>query len=113
MNDETRPNLMSYLQTVTTIAVVLFALLLVTVDRPLRIGGLDVLPVALGIAGLLFVAAALMAMDGFREQWRRSRDDTGEEVPVAVNELAPLAFEVGLWALGLLYVVRLVEIARG
>ena len=112
MNDETRPNLMSYMQTVSTIAVVLFALLLVTVDRPMRVGGRDVLPVALGIAGLLFVAAALMAMESFREQWR-SRNGADGESPAQPNELAPLAFEIGLWALGLLYVVRLVEIARG
>jgi hypothetical protein len=112
MNDETRPNLMSYMQTVSTIAVVLFALLLVTVDRPLRVGGRDVLPVALGIAGLLFVAAGLMAMESFRAQWR-SRNDADGGSQVQPIEMAPLAFEVGLWALGLLYVVRLVEIARG
>lgn len=104
---------MSYMQTVTTIAVVIFALLLVTVERPLRVGGRDVLPVALGIVGLLFVAAALMAIESFREQWRRSRDDADEETSSDGHEFVPVIFEVGLWALGLLYVVRLVEIARG
>lgn len=112
MKNAERFDAMSYLQTVTTIAVIVFALLLVTVERPLRIGGRDVLPVSLGIVGLLFVAAALAGMESVRAQWRR-RDGSDDEPPDGASELVPLIFEVGLWALGLLYIVRLVEIARG
>lgn len=104
---------MTFLQTVTTIAVVVFALLLVTVERPLRFGGREVLAVALGIVGLLFVGVALTTMDAFREQWSRSHPATEDGSRVDVDDAMPVLFELGLWGLGLLYVVRLVEIARG
>jgi hypothetical protein len=107
MKDDARRETMSFLQTVTTVAVVVFALLLVSVERPLRMGGHDVLPVALGIAGLLFVGAGLMAMPAFRRSWAAVEPDRGE------RDLIPVVFELGLWALAALYVVRLVEIARG
>jgi hypothetical protein len=113
MNDETRRDTMTFMQTVTTIAVVVFALLLVTVERPLRIVGRDVLPFTLGIVGLLFVGVALMAMDSFRERWSRSHPASEDASQIDVGDAVPLLFEIGLWGLGLLYVVRLVEIARG
>jgi hypothetical protein len=113
MNDETRRDMMTFMQTVTTIAVVVFALLLVAVERPLRIAGRDVLPFTLGMVGLLFVGVALMAMDAFRDQWSRSRPGSAEETQLDLSDAVPLLFEIGLWGLGLLYVVRLVEIARG
>jgi hypothetical protein len=110
MKNDARPETMSYLQTVTIVAVIVFALLLVTVERPLRISGQNVLPVGLGIVGLLFVAAGLTAMTGFREGWRADRTvESGNER----SDLVPTIFEVGLWALAALYFVRLVEIARG
>lgn len=108
MNDRSRPDTMSYVQTVTIVAVIVFALMLVSVERPMRVGGHEILPVALGIVGLLFVAAALMAVPGLREQWREGEPDADRE-----RDLVPLIFEVGLWALAALYVVRLVEISRG
>ena len=104
---------MTFMQTVTTIAVVVFALLLVAVERPLRVGGRDVLPSALGIVGLLFVAAALMAMPAFREEWKRAHPSPDADAERDVTTGVPLLFEVGLWGLGALFVVRLVEIARG
>jgi hypothetical protein len=112
MQSEPRRETMPFLQTVTTVAVIVFALLLVSVERPLRLGGRELLPIGLGVVGLLFVAVALMAMDGFRRQWAEAHPpaDASEPDPRA---LVPLLFEAGLWGLGLLYVVRLAEIARG
>jgi hypothetical protein len=62
---------------------------------------------------LLFVGGALMAMDTFHEEWRRSHPTSEGEVQGDITSMVPLLFEIGLWGLGLLYVVRLAEIARG
>jgi hypothetical protein len=108
-NDEPRPNTksdsMSLMQVVTFAAIVAFALLVLTDEQ-------GVLPYALGILGLFFVGVALMAMNAFREEWNAAHPaaDGGE---FDVTSMVPLLFEVGLWGLAVLYVVRLVEIARG
>src|SRR5215217_3227018 len=107
MQNTTHPlqDSMALMQTVTIVAVAAFALLVVTDER-------GVLPYALGIVGLLFVAVALMAMNAFRKEWGTSHlaADDGE---ADVTSMVPLLFEIGLWGLGALYVLWLVEIARG
>ena len=96
----------TFVRTVTTVAIVAFALLAVTDGR-------RVLPFALGIAGLMLVGAALMAMDGFRTEWRRSHPASNDTNQHDITESGPLLVEAGLWALGALFVIQLVEIARG
>jgi hypothetical protein len=108
-NDEPRRNTksdsMALIQVVTFVAIVAFALLVLTDEK-------GVLPFALGILGLIFVGVALMAMNAFREEWNVAYPgaDGGE---FDVTSIVPLLFEVGLWGLAVLFVVRLVEIARG
>lgn len=101
------------LQIATTTAVVLFALLMVTADHPLRIAGMRLLPTLIGITGLAFAAIGLLSIDAFHRDWAQSHSDTGGEQTVNASDLLPVLFEIGLWALGVLYVVRLIEIARG
>ena len=88
-----------------TVAIVVFALLLLAGDE-------GVLPYALEIVGLLFTAAALMAASSFQAGWRASHPivDGG---PVDITGLVPVLVDIGLWSLAAVYVVTLLEIARG
>lgn len=96
----------AFVRTVAAAAVVAFALLVVTDGR-------SVLPFALGIAGLILVAAALAAMDGFRQRWRRVNPADQNELQGDITANIPLLVEAGLWGLGVLYVIELLERARG
>lgn len=90
-------------QTAILVAAILLAMLFVAGDRALRIAGVRLAPAALGIAGLLFVAAALMTLDRPR---RADGSDTALEA-----RLLPSLIEGGLWAMALAFAVRLVELA--
>jgi|SRR4051794_10194040 hypothetical protein len=113
MKNEPKPDMMTFMQTVTTVTVIFFALLLFTISRPFQMSGFGLLQFALGIVGLIFAGVALMAMSAFRAQWTRSSVDADDAPTFEVKDAIPLLFEVGLWALALLYVVLLVGIARG
>jgi hypothetical protein len=95
-----------FVRTVTAVAIVAFALLVVADGRRM-------MPFALGIVGLIFVGAALMAIDGFGEEWRRSYPARDDSTKIDIMTSVPLLVEAGLWALAALYVIQLVEIARG
>ena len=95
-----------FVRTATVVAIVAFALLVVADGR-------RVMPFALGIVGLIFVGAALMGIDGFREQWRRSYSARDDSTQIDIMTSMPLLVEAGLWGLAALYVIQLVEIAHG
>ena len=95
-----------FVRTATAVAIVAFALLVVADGR-------RVMPFALGIVGLIFVGAALMAIDGFSEEWRRSYPVRDDSTKIDIMASVPLLVEAGLWGLAALYVIQLVEIARG
>ena len=106
MHDGERTPIPSMLSTLTIAAIGLLALLFVIDDDTGSVAGLPIGQAALGIAGLVFVAAALMLL--------------GRSVPPAADgadpleaRLQPWLLEGGLWVLALAIVVRLAGIAGG
>ena len=87
------------------VAVVVFALLMLAGDEGVK-------PYVLGIVGLEFTAAALMAASSFQAEWRASHPKVDGEA-VEITGLVPVLVDIGLWSLAAVYVVTLLEIARG
>lgn len=96
----------SMLPTLTIAAIGLLALLFVIDDNTGSIVGLPLGQAALGIAGLVFVAAALMLI-------ARAAPPPADDAAELEARLQPWLFEGGLWLLALAFVVRLVGIAGG
>ena len=72
METGTRRDAITMLQIATTVSVVLLALLMVTIDHPMKLGGFRVLPALIGITGLAFAAIGLFSMNAFRHEWSES-----------------------------------------
>jgi len=113
METETRRDAITMLQIATTVSVVLLALLMMTIDQPMKLGGFRVLPVLIGITGLAFTSVGLFTMNAFRHEWSQSHQHEDRDTDVSGSEFLPLLFEIGLWAIAVLYIFRLIEIARG
>lgn len=105
MHHQERAFNQSMLPTLTILAVGLLALLFVIDDDTGSILGLPLGQAALGIAGLVFVAAALMLLG-------RATPPV-EDAEAFETRLQPWLFEGALWVLALAFVVRLVGIAGG
>jgi hypothetical protein len=105
MNEDLRAPNTSLLPMLAVLAVALLALLFVADDHALTLLGVRLAPAGLGIAGLLFVAAALLTIG-------RAKPPAADGLPLEAR-IVPLMIECGLWVLAFAYAVRLTELARG
>jgi hypothetical protein len=108
MKDNGRTQALVSLPAMVIVAVALLALLFVVHNDGPRIVGIALAPAVLGIAGLIFVAAALMTVD------RDAAANRATDTPAPIEaRLSPVLFECGLWALALGFAVRLLGLAHG
>lgn len=104
MNDQPSSEPLAIFPMTTFISVVLFGVLLLARNHPVRIGAVDLLSIPIGIAGLLVLSISIRSL----QIGRRST-----EPDLAPSRYSTVMLEFALWALVIAFVVGIGSAARG